>query len=113
MNNIFHKLTPQEISCLIEIGYYFLDKTKKDSIPFSSENYKNCYKELDSLKIKNILLEDTILHIELDRPGLFIGKHGIQIKQIEMNLSNLLKKPISINVVESNLENYLYPYLLF
>lgn len=83
------------------IYLFFTDIDEFDSI--------NHYR-LHSLQINNILArkEKGILHIqiELERPGLLIGKGGSTINNLQNQIEKELNCLVEINIVESTLWNF-------
>lgn len=60
---------------------------------------------LTALGIKDIKVKETKQHydviIDLERPGLLIGKGGETIKKLELRLTNFLGKKTKIKIIEN------------
>jgi hypothetical protein len=95
----FHTLTGIEKEILWQISFYLGTKhPQKDSdIDF-----------ITYMGIKNIRFKRNKLHLELVRPGIFIGRKGSLIKEIETMLKEKFEKEIKIYVYESKIENNFY-----
>ena len=53
-----------------------------------------------------------IIYVTTERPGLLIGKGGVQLEKLKDMLSKNFKKPVTINIKESTVWNRLhYPCL--
>jgi ribosomal protein S3 len=102
--NIDQKATRVQQELAVKIGYFYLEKNKGD--------YEKTYKEIRELEISKISKHKNIILITLGRPGLLVGCHGKNIK----NLQDYLKKEYSktdlnvvIHVKEDKVLNWLYP----
>lgn len=99
----FHTLTGIEKEILWQISFYLGTK-----YPQKDSNMDL----ITSIGIKNIQFKRNKLHLELMRPGIFIGKKGHLIKEIEDMLKEKFGKNIKIYVYESKIENnYYYEYM--
>ena len=49
-----------------------------------------------------------IIYVITERPGLLIGKGGVQLEKLRDNLSKVFKKPVTINIKESTVWNRLH-----
>ena len=58
------------------------------------------------VRLFNVDLRETKLHthvtVTLDRPGIFIGKAGVTITEIEKHLTQSLEKPVIIHLIEAD-----------
>ena len=79
-------------------------KTAKDSL---GEDYKiRTYlkKELYYAGVSNIIIERTVKRLRVTivaaRPGVIIGKKGADIEKLKNTLTELVNKPVSINIKE-------------
>jgi len=99
----FHTLTSIEKKILWQISFYLAEHHQEKVIT----KYL-----IDYIGIKNIRFKRNKLHLELIRPGIFIGKKGSLIKEIEDMLKEKFERNIKIHVYESKIENnYYYEYM--
>lgn len=97
--NPFHTLTSIEKEILWRISAYIANHypTKIANKDF-----------IDYIGIKNIRFKRNKLHLELQRPGVFIGPKGKLIDEITNMLKETFNKNIKIYIYESKMENYFY-----
>lgn len=99
----FYTLTGIEKEILWQISFYL-----SENHPTKALNQFL----IDYIGIKNIKFKRNKLHLELIRPGIFIGKKGSLIKEIEDMLKEKFERNIKIHVYESKIENnYYYKYM--
>src|SRR5579859_7307784 len=82
------KLDQNVVNLAKNIGLFFLEKNK--------ENYEATEIEIQSMQITKLdIMKDGRALIELKRPGILIGKRGLQIEELSKHLK------IGIHIVES------------
>ncbi len=74
----FFEMTEQEQNVLRGIGWYYHDKYHESA---------NTIRHIQDLGIHKIIIENKIIYVGLERPGLFIGERGSNISDIEKYLS--------------------------
>jgi len=105
------KLSRVEKNILTCIGHAILDY---NSVDYEGRDYEETYAMLHSIRIHNLkykrhwVRKDEIV-INLERPGLFIGRKGELIEKIEEKIGGLLGRIVSIRLVESEIDSYLFP----
>lgn len=91
-------LTQEIKDIAMQIGQFFLNRNNGD--------YVKTEKQITDMRINNISLStDGKLVIELSRPGLLIGRKGIQIT----DLTNYMGRPIHIVETMEHVYDYLVP----
>lgn len=73
-------------------------------------SYEETYKLLKIIGIHSISCKNNQVHLYMNRPGIFIGKHGELIEYIGKELKKVLNNnKLKICVHEYGLELYLFP----
>lgn len=75
--------------------------------------YKMAREEIGMLRIAEIDFNKDTLHITLQRPGIFIGRKGENIKAFRELLNKEMKRPIKIELKEPKYLDMLFPYECF
>lgn len=100
MYKIFSKET-QEVARLI--GLFYLEKNNND--------YVATEEEIKRLQITDIEVEHCEIIVELSRPGLFIGKRGENVEQLQKYLhEHGFKRKLHIKEAKQNILDFLIPY---
>lgn len=100
MYKIFPKET-QEVARLI--GLFYLEKNNND--------YVATEEEIKRLQITDIEVEHCEIIVELSRPGLFIGKRGENVEQLQKYLhEHGFKRKLHIKEAKQNILDFLVPY---
>jgi Ribosomal protein S3 len=90
--------------------YYFeLNKDKMSDL-LNDADYEIVNKDIRQLQISRMELNDNILTIYLNRPGIFIGEKGKNIDSFRDYLLTHYKRKIDIKIIEDRLPEYLYHY---
>lgn len=93
-------LKEQEIARYI--SDYYVEKNKLDC--------DMAIKEINMLGITHIKFQYKNIYITLMRPGLLIGRRGINIDNLTVFLSNKLHTKINVKIIEDKVLPHLIPF---
>jgi len=89
------------------IADFYLERHKDKPI---EEQYEQARQEIVSLGISGLAWKSNVITVTLSRPGLLIGRHGDNIKALEMFLKERL--PFKhLNIEEDTVLWSLYPHI--
>ena len=84
--------------------WYVGDKDFGDTLVEDYNLRKTLKKQLYAAGVPKIEIERNsarvVLHIHCAKPGMVIGKGGSEIEKLRLQCEAMLKKPVSINIVE-------------
>lgn len=105
----YYALTAIEKDILISIGWIVFEL---NAIHSDAQKDKITEAKLSSFGIHFLKYNEkkSEVTIYLNRPGLFIGKHGMLINSINIELDKRFKKHIIIKLKEYKLNDYLFSY---
>ena len=90
------------------IGFYYVNLAELSGL--DKMKYDKAREDVSSLGVTKIDFSGSIISITLTRPGLLIGRRGINIDNLTEYLSKELKHKISINIIEDKITGWLIPY---
>jgi hypothetical protein len=104
------RITDTEKEIAKKIGDFYYDiEAKKTDDPYKASN--EACKSIQMMGIKDIGIVDEQIVIRLSRPGLLIGEKGLNLDSLVSHLSEGKDKRVKIKIVESRLDEFLYPYI--
>lgn len=83
------------------IGEFFLKK--------HAGNYKNCIEELKNINITRVCVIKDRIVIECCRPGLLIGRKGMQVSDLYDFLKKEISERVEIHIKENRICQYVFP----
>jgi hypothetical protein len=110
MNNVGDEV---QTICRILWDYYFEINKDKMSDLLNDADFEMVNKDIRQLQISRMELNNNILTIYLNRPGIFIGEKGKNIDSFRDFLFKEYKKKIDIKIIEDRLPDYLYHYAYY